>query len=228
MTLSNDCPVCKARKEFEMSMNIPQEPQDQRVYLDILAAAPYWFKENGISYTRLELVFFLLFYSLSALHLARMKLSLRSVGSKVQWPPITTNKSVIFSMFATSNNYANFRSMLALTSDIYYMLKPIEKYNLKELTPKIKNLKKEADKFGPLRNFFTHFDNVIKDPQRHGVNGPCKTNCGIEYAANTENGFHLVLDNETFYFTYNNKAQEIYFGKSAFDNIFQVAREIYG
>jgi hypothetical protein len=105
--------------------------------------------------------------------------------------------------------------------------------NLMELESPIKQLSENAGQFRDIRNFFTHLDKVLSEPDKHGVTGATHTNCGIVYTDTARGCRHLVLAGDKIHFTYRrnkwdvNIAKEVDIGKSAFNGIFESARLIY-
>lgn len=168
---------------------------------DILVATSNWFMErNKIIDSKIGLLFSTMFYVLDALHSKVTILALPSISGK-QDKKVGSQYAMTLGMFPSPENYANFRSVLSLVGDLYNILEAIQEYDLLELKPLIDNLYEKTDSFRDVRNFFTHLDDALHNLKKHGVNGELKTNCGIQYENTAKNCFHLIIDNETIYFT---------------------------
>lgn len=197
---------------------------------DTLVAAQWWFRERKGDETDNRIVFLISssFYFLHSLHSLMKDYSLPSISGIMSGvKKISDSEGIHLGMFPHSEKYASFRAAISLTGDIYNALSPILQHDLMELRPKIQNLYDAANKFRSVRNFFTHLGNVLREPEKHGVDGPLQTEFGAEYTDTAKNCFHLVMHNETIYFTYYKKAEKLYVGKSAFIPMFDAAREIY-
>ncbi|MGI0075345.1 MAG: hypothetical protein ACREA5_05320, partial [Nitrosotalea sp.] len=131
-------------------------------------------------------------------------------------------------MWVSSINYTNFRAVLALVGDVNGILWQLRnKCDLLSLKQKIIELNELTfNNFKDLRDFFTHLDNIVKNPHNN-INTACSTNCNIEYTDKAKNCFHLIIDNDTIHFSYNGKPMEAHISKTEFNEIFKKAREIY-
>ena len=168
------------------------------------------------------------FFSIKALHSLMYDYSLPSLsGISSSNKPITDSNGIHLGMFPNPQKFSQFRAAISLTGDVYNCLDAVLQKELFDLKPKIQKLFDEANKFRTVRNFFTHLDNVLKNPEGHGVDGPLKTEFGIEYAESAKNRFHLIIHNETIYFTQYKKSEKMYIGRSAFLPIFDAARDVF-
>ncbi|MGI0026483.1 MAG: hypothetical protein ACREAD_01395 [Nitrosopumilaceae archaeon] len=176
---------------------------------DILVATSNWFLERRttIDSSTRGLLFSTMFYVLEALHKKVSTLSMLSI-SGISYRQIGSTNAISLGMFVSPDNYANFRSVLSLIGDLYHILEKIKEYELFELKSMIDDIYEKADSFRDLRNFFTHLDSALKNLEVNGVSGELKTNCGIEYEKTAKNCFHLIINNETIYFTWDKKALE--------------------
>jgi hypothetical protein len=62
---------------------------------------------------------------------------------------------------------------------------------------------------------------------KHGVDGPARTRCGIVYTEAAKGCVHLVWDKNVLHFTYKKEVCEITIDKFVFDPIFQIAKKMY-
>ena len=133
-----------------------------------------------------------------------------------------------WSMPLSPGHYILLRTILSLVSDIHLSSEALINIgNLMELETPIQLLFDSVRPFRDVRNFFTHLDEVLSEPDIHGVTGPIKTNCGIVYTDTAKGCRHLVLAGDKIHFTYRRGAKEVDIGKSAFNGIFESARLIY-
>jgi len=95
------------------------------------------------------------------------------------------------------SDYDKVRFVLSLISDVYNSIKVLKEKNLPIISNIIENLYDLTDQFRDIRNFFTHLDERLSDLQKHGVDGPCQTNCGITLQNSAKNNFHLVLEKKS-------------------------------
>ena len=110
----------------------------------------------------------------------------------------------------------------------YNSLKILKENNhLAELSPFINELFEHADKFRRVRNIFTHVDEVLTVMDKHGVNGPAKTEYAIVYTEAAKGCTHLVWDKNVLHFTYFEESCEMTIDKFVFDPIFQIAKKMY-
>jgi len=195
---------------------------------DVLMASRWWFEERKSHQPYLDLALSTVFYFVQSLYHGTRNLSLLSIsGINSGEKKISESMTTTIGIFVQPENYANFRAVLSLVGDLYNYLGLVRKYDLLELKPKIDQLYEATNKFRDVRNAFTHLGEGLTNLEKHGVNGPLKTNCGIEYTETAKNCFHLIIDNEKIYFTSFKKANEIYVGKDAYNSIFDIARNIY-
>lgn len=171
-----------------------------------------------------------MFFLLDSLYYATQNLSLVSISGKPSEKKIISSENhTELGMWVSSTNYSNFRAVLALVGDVNSILWQLRnKCDLLSLKQKIIELNELTfNNFKDLRDFFTHLENIVKEP-RNNISMPCTTNCNIEYTDKAKNCFHLIIDNETIYYSYNGKPMEAHVSKTAFNDIFKKAREIYG
>ena len=197
--------------------------------IDTLVATNWWWterKDNGAHHFILRLVPFL-FQVIESLYFQIRKLPLHP-GIGADKKGVSDSYGIIFSMFLPPEQFTTLRIILSLIGDIYNPSKILkENSHLAELTPFINELFERTDKFRKVRNFFTHLDEVLTDMDRHGVNGPVKTRCGIEYTEAAKRCIHLVWYQNVLHFTYSKEVCEITIDKFVFDPIFQIAKKIY-
>jgi len=168
------------------------------------------------------------FFSLKALHSLMNDYSLPSISGLSSSPKqITESGGIHLGMFPNAQKFSQFRASISLTGDIYNCLDAVLQKELYDIKPKIQKLFDETNKFRNVRNFFSHLDNVLKNLKDHGVDGPLTTEFGVEYTATAKNRFHLVIHQETIYFTYYKKSEKMHIGKSAFIPIFNAARDVF-
>jgi len=138
--------------------------------------------------------------------------------------------NIVINMKISPEHYQTLRITLALVSDIYSFSNAIIKIGKSKLnglkSPTVQ-LFDNANQFRDVRNFFTHFDVVLLEPDKHGITGPVLTNCGIEYTNTAKGGLHLILSGDKLYFTWHRKVNEVNIGKKAFDGIFISAMNVY-
>jgi hypothetical protein len=167
------------------------------------------------------------FQVIESLYFQTRKLPLHP-GSGAANKQVSDSYAITFSMFLPPKQFTTLRIILSLVGDIYNPLEILKKKDhLAELTPFINELFEYADKFRKVRNFFTHLDEVLTNMDRHGVNGPAKTRCGIEYTEAAKACVHLVWYQNVLHFTYSKEVCEITIDKFVIDPIFQIARKIY-
>jgi hypothetical protein len=152
---------------------------------NVLLASSNWYlnrKQQGAD-ERIQYVLPPIFYTLKSLNIALNKLSLESKTRRPTSKLEERDHVVTWTMFPSNADYANFRAVLSLISDVYYMLEPIksERNNLMELRPFINQLWNATHRFRNIRDFFSHLDQTLGDLDEFGITGPMETNCGIEY-----------------------------------------------
>jgi len=195
---------------------------------DVLVASQWWFRERNAHQSYLDLSLSTVFYFVQSLYHVTRNLSLQSVsGINSGEKKVSSSMHTTIGIFVSPENYANFRAVLSLVGDLYNYLELVKKYNLLELRSKIDQLYDACNKFRDVRNAFTHLGEGLINLEKHGVNGPLKTNCGIEYTETAKNCFHLIINDEKIYFTSFKKTNEIYVGQDAYNSIFDIARSIY-
>jgi hypothetical protein len=183
-------------------------------------------KDNGAHHFILRFVPFL-FQVIESLYFQTRKLPLRH-GIGASDKEISDSYEITFSMFLPPEEFTTLRVILSLVGDIYNPLKILKKNDhLAELTPFITELFECAYKFRKVRNFFTHLDEVLTDMDKHGVNGPAKTRCGIEYTEAARGCIHLIWQQNVLHFTYRKETCEITIDRFVFDPMFQIAKKVY-
>ncbi|WP_438449469.1 hypothetical protein [Gorillibacterium sp. sgz5001074] len=157
-----------------------------------------------------------LFLTIDSLHVAICKMTNESSIEKVGIGKSYISKKGHYqiSIPISSADYLILRSVISLVGDIYNLLEPLkDKGNLLELEKYILSLYNKAEQFRAVRNFFTHIDSSL-----------CKV---------SEEGFHLVLDKGTIYFSYypqdggNKQTRQKDISAKAFEGIFEIARDLY-
>jgi hypothetical protein len=199
------------------------------LFQEMLIAANLWWMERkgkGAHHFILRLIPFL-FQVIESLYIQTRKLPL-SPGRGPTNKEVGESYVITFSMFLPSEEYTTLRVILSLMGNIYNPLKVLKKNDqLMELAPFIQQLYDHANKFRKVRNFFTHLDEVLTNMDEHGITGPAKTNCGIEYTSTGKDCVHLVWHQNVLYFTYKKEPCEITIDRSIFDPIFQIVKEMY-
>jgi len=138
-----------------------------------------------------------------------------------------SNTLIIF-MPIRPEYYLLLRAILSLATDIYLSCKALrESGDLMELKLPVKQLLRNSKKFYPIRSFFTHLDEVLAKPNKHGITGAHKTNCGIEYTDTAKECVHLVFKGDEIHFSHKHNVKEVDVGKKAFNGIFESARLVY-
>lgn len=196
---------------------------------EVLVATNWWWmerKHDGAHHFILRLVPFL-FQVIESLYFQTRKLPLHH-GIGASYKEISESYEITFSMFLPAEDFTTLRVILSLIGDMYNPLQILKKNDhLAELTPFINELFEHTDKFRNVRNFFSHLDEVLTDMVKHGVNGPAKTNCGIEYTEAAKGCVHLVWQQNVLHFTFQKKICEITIDRFVFDPIFQIAKNMY-
>ncbi len=120
--------------------------------------------------------------------------------------------------------YTCVRMSAYLCGDIYNTCKQLLETELMELADPVSVLNAEANRFRTVRNFFTHIDERLFDFEKHGVCGPHQSDCGLEYFETTKDATHLILQQNTLYFTDNKECHKIDMGRDAFAPLFEKGR----
>jgi len=127
-----------------------------------------------------------------------------------------------------TEKYISFRAVIGFINDIYNLTTTIRKFkNLTSVNEPLKELFKEVNKFKDLRHFYIHLDEHLYNWEKHGIDGPASTNCGIEYKENAVGYFHLVFIENTLCFSRQKKCLEIDLSKEAFGGIIENTKIIY-
>jgi hypothetical protein len=199
------------------------------LFPEVLVATNWWWterKDNGAHHFILRLVPFL-FQVIESLYFQTRKLPLHP-GIGAPNKEISDSYEITFIMFLPPEQFSTLRVILSLVGDIYNPLKILKKNDqLAELTPFINELFEHAYNFRKVRNFFTHLDEVLTDMDKHGVNGPVKTRCGIEYTEAAKRCVHLVWQQNALHFTYSKEVCETTIDRPVFVPIFQIAKKMY-
>jgi hypothetical protein len=198
---------------------------------DVIVASQNWFYERQGNYNdgMTGLLLSTMFFLLDSLYYATENLSLVSISGKPSEKEIISSENHMkLGMWVSPTNYSNFRAVLALVGDVNSILWQLRnKCDLLSLKQKIIELNELTfNNFKDLRDFFTHLENIVKEPHNN-ISVPCTTNCNIEYTDKAKNCFHLIIDNETIYYSYKGKPMEAHVSKTNFYEIFKKAREIY-
>jgi len=145
--------------------------------------------------------------------------------------------NLIISLPLSAEHYQLLRAVLSLSRDIYSatdsISKSMKRSGVSELEPILEQLFKNSNQFRDARNFFTHLDEVLSKPDKHGITGALITSTGTEFTSTTKGAEYIILAGDKLYFTYKarnwNKARacEVDVGKAAFNSIFNSARMVY-
>lgn len=174
-----------------------------------------------------------LFTTLIALHKEAQKLPLKAIsGYNSTLTHEAKSYHLTWGLNMSNDEYATFRSILALTGDIYDLLKPMKDFNsiqLQELHPFIKPLYDKADEYRELRNAFTHIGETITNMDKHGVDGPLLSSTNIQYEYSARGCVHFIWNNatQTVHFTHYKQDLACRFDKTSFQEIFNIGRNIY-
>lgn len=137
-------------------------------------------------------------------------------------------KSMIIMLPVSPAAYFHLRGILAMTADLYRITDSLMKSgNVANAKFYLNKIKKGANKFRDIRNFFEHIDDRLINLDKHGVSGHTTTSCGITYEKEAKDCFHLVYDGLSFHFTDEQKAKERSFTFSDFIPIFEGLEGLY-
>lgn len=190
-------------------------------------ATERWFnKKNGVG-TYASMMLPIVLFLVQSLHMSYRNFTLPVFQKPTATSRESGNNRFTTNFFTSPENYYQFRTVLSLLGDINNILKRTSNENFYGLDSEIKTLYSEIQKYKDLRDFFTHLDNVFDKNKSWGINGEHKTNFGLIYTKETKNCFHLMIYDETIYFTIRNQCKEVYFGKSIFEPIFTIIRNMY-
>jgi len=136
--------------------------------------------------------------------------------------------AITFGLWLSETDYVTLRSILALAGDLIFASHQLTTLQgLAGLAQFISNLYNESNNFRNARNFFSHMDEHLSNRQRHGITGPLRLRCGVEFTVNATNNVYLIWDKDTLYFSRLNRPHEIVIDKAAFEEIFNQARLLY-
>jgi len=137
-------------------------------------------------------------------------------------------KNLIINLPIPPAGYFHLRGILAMTADLYRITNALlNTGDTANAESYLKKVRKGANKFRDLRNFFEHIDDRLINLDKHGISGQTNTNCGIDYALGTKDCFHLVYDGVSFHFTDEKRAKERSFTFSDFKPIFEGLEGLY-
>jgi hypothetical protein len=200
------------------------------VSLQVQIAISWWIqsrKAQGANPKVVELMP-LMYKTLDALYLETRKLPFHA-RSGVNMKPHDKADSFIFGLWLKDPDYVTLRSILALAGDLILVLEKLTTLpKLLELRQFLTPLRKQAEKFGDARHFFTHMDEALRDHSIHGISGPITLECGIEFTVNATNNVYLIWNDNTIYFSYKKKQRKVVIDKPEFDETFNQARQLYG
>ena len=184
-------------------------------------------EETQISMHRIRTIVPFLFQAINSLYIATRRIPTPWTTNTEM--PVKTGgtRGLYISLNIDPENYLLLRAILALTGDVHLCCKSLTTHRLLELKAPVKKLLVNTKDFYEVRSFFTHFDEVLSTPLKHGISGATKTNCGIEYTSSAKECRHLVLVRDKIHFSYRQRAAEADISKSAFNAIFESARLIY-
>lgn len=83
-----------------------------------------------------------------------------------------------------------------------------------------------AEKF-KARNFFSHLEEALRDYSTPAVPVPYTLYCGVQFTANAKNNVYLIWENNMLYFSYDKRHCQVDVDKPEFNEIFDLARQLY-
>jgi hypothetical protein len=191
-----------------------------------------WFESRKASqqgpHPKLVALMPLMFRTLDALYLETRKLPIVGI-SGVKWKK-PKDKPDVFTLGLNleASEYVTLRSILALAGDLKLVL-----YRLKDLRQPsdvgqfIQPLHEHAKKFEDVRNFFTHMDDGLRNYSTFSNPVPYKLDCGVRFTYKATNNNCVIWENGTLYFSYYKKPCQVDIDKPEFNEIFNLARELY-
>lgn len=193
------------------------------------AAIHSWLSERKVTpdgWTLIALIPFL-FTILESLYNETRKLPLQVPYGGLSNSITDAPNGYSFGLWLIPQGYSTLRAILALSRDLVYVLEKIKNMPAaKELGPSIISMWKEAKKFEDAGDFFTHMDEVWRDPAIHGVDGPFTIANTSRYTSKAKNQVYLIWHNDTIYFSHKKKQREVQLRKEAFDDIFEAGRQL--
>lgn len=200
--------------------------------LEVLAAISWWIKskrEQGVNPNpKVSELMPTMYKTLDSIYLETRGLPFRTISGAFKKRPHDKSDAFIFGLWLKNRDYIALRSILALAGDLIYVSDKLK--NLQQ-PPEIGNfivsIFKQADQFRDARDFFTHMDDALRDHSKHGISGPATLECGVQFGPNAKNNVYVIWDNNTLYFSFENKQRTIVMDKPAFDEIFNQAGLLY-
>lgn len=170
----------------------------------------------------------LMFRTLDALYLVTRNLPIVGVSGANKNKSKDNPDAFTFGLVLEAHEYATLRSILALTGDLIFVSDNMQHLpGLLELGKSISDIYKRADNFRDARHFFTHMDEALRDHAKHGISGPVTLDCGVRFTDNAKNNVYVIWDHTTLYFSYDNKHCRVDIDNPEFNEIFNLARELY-
>jgi hypothetical protein len=201
--------------------------------LNIIAAINNWFQSRRAQGQNPDPnvvhLMLLMYKTLDALYLKTTKLPFAPTPSGAnKKKPKDHPDAFTFGLWLNDTDYVTLRSILALVGDLIHISHQLTTLQgLAGLGQFISNLYTQSNEFRDARNFFIHMDEHLSDRQKHGITGPIRLRCSVEFTANATNNVYLIWDKDTLYFSRLNKPNEIVIDKPAFEEIFNQARQLY-
>src|SRR5215207_927112 len=202
------------------------------VSLRVLTAINGWFqskkKEGANPDPEVVPLMALMFGTLDALYLETRKLPIVA-RSDANWRTPKDEPNVFtLGLFLNDPDYVTLRSILSLAGDLIGVSKNLKGVkNEPELGQFIKPIHEQAKKFEDARNFFTHMDEPLRDYSKHAIPVPHTLDCGLRFTANATNNIYLIWENNTLYFSYDQRHCQVDIDKPEFNEIFNLARQLY-
>jgi hypothetical protein len=207
-----------------------EEMNEHTVSLVVLIAISWWVQSRNAQGANPKVVELmpLMFKTLDAMYLETRKLPFAARSGANKKKPKDKPDAFTFGLWLKDPDYVTIRSILALAGDLIYVLEKLMTLpKLLELGQFMTPLYNQAKKFRDARDFFTHMDEALRDHSKHGISGPTRLECGVEFTANAKNNVYLIWDENTLYFSFENKPSKVVIDKPEFDEIFNQARKLY-
>jgi hypothetical protein len=221
----------KIRDAIDKVNNGEENRAGREVSRVVMIAMPWWIKsrrhQGKDPNSKLTELMHLLFRTLDALHIETRKLPFYA-QSGVTGRPKDSPDAFIFALWLKDTDYIALRSILALCGDLIYVLEKLMTLpGLLELGQFMRPLHKRANQFRDARDFFTHMDEALRGHSKHGISGPLKLECGVEFRPKATNNVYVIWHYNALYFSFENKPRKIVLTRPEFDEIFIQARQLY-
>lgn len=185
-------------------------------------------KEVNKSLWRTGLILPFMFGAINSLYMVARRIPSPWSSSEGMGVRSGATESIYFSIPLYTELYQLLRTVLSLSGDVSNCAKSIlhtgEIFELRRLIIVL------DDKLGEIRearNFFTHLDEVLSKPEKHGISYPTQTSCGIVDTDTAKRNVHCILALDKLHFSYKREACVADIGKATFNDIFGCARQIY-